>query len=93
MFYRAKRCSGNTQTETLAERVGDQRNLAQVRKETALRAVVGVADVVARLDALAGQFAYTGHGYTFISSVLPSNTQRHNPSRIPTGNDWKVAVL
>ncbi|MCP2157124.1 UNVERIFIED_ORG: hypothetical protein J2S29_003510 [Rhizobium sp. SLBN-170] len=24
-----------------------------------------MADVVARLDALAGQFAYTGHGYTY----------------------------
>src|SRR5690606_18233112 len=58
----AERSSGNAKTETLAEGVGNQRDIAQVRQELALRLVVCVAHIVARLDALAGQFATTGHG-------------------------------
>jgi hypothetical protein len=42
--------SRNAKTVTLAERVGDQRNLAQVREEPALGLVVGMADIVANED-------------------------------------------
>ncbi|CVI22323.1 conserved hypothetical protein [Agrobacterium tumefaciens str. B6] len=94
VFNGAQSGCGNTQAEALAESIGDQRDLAEVRKEPALGLVVGVADVVARLDALAGQFAYTGHGYTyFVSSVSPLARHRQNRGGNPTGHDWKVAVL
>nr|pir 50S ribosomal protein L28 (AF212041) [imported] - Agrobacterium tumefaciens (strain C58, Cereon) [Agrobacterium tumefaciens] len=94
VFNGAQSGCGNTQAETLAESIGDQRDLAEIRKEPALGLVVGVADVVARLDALAGQFAYTGHGYTyFVSSVSPLARHRQNRGGNPTGHDWKVAVL
>ena len=61
VFHRAQGSSRNAEAETLAESVGNQSDMAQVRQELALRLVVCVADIVARLDALAAQFAHTGH--------------------------------
>ena len=66
MFDRTQGMRRNTQAEALAESVGDQRDLAKVRQEPAAGLVVGVAYVVAGLNALAGQFAHTRHGYTFV---------------------------
>jgi hypothetical protein len=87
VLNRAQGSCGNAQTEALAERIGNQRNLAEVREEPTLGSVVGVADVVARLDALAGQFAYTGHGYTYLlSSVLP--TARY-PAKSGQQSNWQ----
>src|SRR4051812_18927938 len=57
-----KSSSRNAKTVALAESVGDQRNLAQIREEPALGLVVGVADIVANHDCLAAQFAHAGHG-------------------------------
>lgn len=65
MFNRAQSCCGNAQAETLAKSIGNQSNAAKIWQKAALGSVIGVADVVACLDALAGQFAYTGHGYTY----------------------------
>ncbi|VTZ61695.1 hypothetical protein EMEDMD4_300061 [Sinorhizobium medicae] len=68
VFDRAESRSGNAQAEALAESIGNQRDVAQVREELALGLVVGMADIVARLDALAGQFATTGHGTPILLS-------------------------
>lgn len=66
MFDRTQGVGGNAQAIALAERFGDQRNIAEVRQETATRPVVRVADIVAVLDRLAGQFTSAGHfGLTF----------------------------
>ena len=53
---------GEAHTDGGAEDVGQQRGLLQVRQEAAAALVVGVADVVARLHALAGELAATRHG-------------------------------
>jgi hypothetical protein len=74
MFDRAQRMGGNAKTETLAERVGDQRDIAQVRQELALGLVVRMADIVPGQDGFAGQFATTGHGITY--SLYDWTTER-----------------
>jgi hypothetical protein len=60
---------GNAKTETLAQRVRDQRDLSEVRQEPALGLVVRMADIVPGKDGLAGQFATTGHGITYFYSI------------------------
>src|SRR3546814_2706970 len=54
--------SSDVCSSDLAERVRQQRHILQVRQEGALGLVVGVADIVANLAALAGQFADARHG-------------------------------
>src|SRR5690606_19122059 len=61
MFDRTQGVGGNAQTIALAEGFGHQRNIAEVRQKAATRLVVRVADIVAVLDRLAGQFTSAGH--------------------------------
>ena len=51
-----------TQLEAAIKAFRHQRNVLQVGQKHALGLVVGVADVVADLATLTGQFANTGHG-------------------------------
>ena len=93
MLDRAKRMGRNAQALTLAESVRNQRDLAEVRQEPAAGLVISVADIVAGHDALAGQFAHTRHGNTFVL-LQPDGSLRANARRAdPIGPDWKVAVL
>nr|KDP70378.1 hypothetical protein FA04_29550 [Ensifer adhaerens] len=93
VFNRAESSCGNAQAVALAESIGNQRDVAQVRKEPALGLVVGVAYIVARLDALAGQFATTGHGtpILFIAAGQCGSGPRAQAAFL--GHYWKVAVL
>src|SRR3546814_13783932 len=61
MFDRTQAVGRYAQLHALAERVRQQRHILQVRQEGALGLVVGVADIVANLAALAGQFADARH--------------------------------
>ena len=75
MFNRTQSVGGNAQAIALAERFGHQRNIAEVRQKAATRLVVRVADIVAVLDRLAGQFTSAGHfGLTF-NYVLQAPTR------------------
>ena len=82
VFHRAQGSSRNAEAETLAESVGNQRDMAQVRQELALRLVVCVAHIVARLDALAGQFATTGHGTPIFSSLQDNTFPAPKPAAV-----------
>ena len=62
MLDRAKAVGRHAQLHALAERIGNQRDVLQVRKERAVRLVVGVGNVVTHLPALAGQLANPRHG-------------------------------
>ena len=62
MLDRAKAVRRNAQLHALTERIGNERDVLQVRKERALRLVIGVGNIVAHLPALAGQLANPRHG-------------------------------
>ena len=62
MLDRTQTVGRNAELEAPVESFGHQRDVLEVGQEHALGLVVGVADVVAGLTALAGQFANTGHG-------------------------------
>src|SRR6202044_1001349 len=57
MLDRTQSRRGDPQAHGTAERVGDQRHLAQVRQEARARLPVGMADFVAGLDGFARQLA------------------------------------
>jgi len=54
---RAQAVSRDAELEAAVQAFREERDVLQVGQEDALRLVVGVADVVADLAALAGQFA------------------------------------
>ena len=62
MLDRAQPVGRHAQLDALSERIGDQRDVLQVRQERALRLVVGVGNIVTHLPALAGQLANPRHG-------------------------------
>ena len=61
MLDRAQAVGGNAQLYALAQRIGDQRDVLQVRQKGPLGLVVGMGHVVAHLAALAGQLADARH--------------------------------
>ena len=61
MLDGTKRVGRDAQAHVLVQRFRDQRHVDKVRQEATLGLVVGVADIVAGHDGLAGQFAGTGH--------------------------------
>src|SRR6478735_1465587 len=69
MLDRAKRVGRNAQAHRALERVGEQRDVAEVRQELPLGLVVRVADGVATQHGLAGQFATARHGFNPIVKV------------------------
>ncbi len=71
MLDRAQALRRNAELEAAVQTFGHERDVLQVRQEDALGLIVGVADVVADLAALAGQFANTGHGKTRFEKLVP----------------------
>ena len=61
MFHRAQAMRRDAKLEAAVQLFADQRDVLQVGQEDALGLVVGVADVVADLAALAGKFADARH--------------------------------
>src|SRR5579862_7036764 len=57
MLERPQRRSGDAQANGPAERIGNQRDIAEIRQKAGARLAIGVADFIAALDGLAGQFA------------------------------------
>jgi hypothetical protein len=82
MFDRPDRSSRHTQAIALSECIGNQRDIAQIWQKLPLRLVVGVADIVAGLNAFACQFACARHG-TPISLRLQEDTSSH---RLPAAH-------
>ena len=70
MVDRLERIGRDPQPHRAPERVGDQRHVQQVRQEPPLGLDVRMADLVADLGALAGQFAASRHNKTLKSGVL-----------------------
>src|SRR5436190_12933807 len=66
MFDRTQAVRRYAQLDALAERIGNQRDVLQVRKERALRLIVGVGNIVSHLPALAGQLANPRHDQILI---------------------------
>ena len=62
MFNRTQAVRGHAELEAAIQLLAQQGNILQVRQKHPLGLVVGVADIVANLAALAGQFANAGHG-------------------------------
>src|SRR3546814_15233031 len=61
MLDRTQTVRRHAQLHALAERFRKQRHILQIGQKGALRLVVGVADIVANLAALAGPFASARH--------------------------------
>src|SRR6185503_13147532 len=61
MFDGADRVGGETQLHRMAERIAQDRAALQIRQEPALGLVVGVADVIACLNAFARDHASPRH--------------------------------
>src|SRR3546814_15332544 len=59
-----QRMHRQAQPDHLAQRIRQQRGVLQIRQEPAAGLVVGVADIVARLHALAGDGTASGHDRT-----------------------------
>src|SRR3546814_2364317 len=66
-----QRMHRQAQPDHLAQRIRQQRGVLQIRQEPAAGLVVGVADIVARLHALAGDGTASGHDRT------PSRSDEH----------------
>ena len=69
MLDRAQTVGRNAELEAAIEGLAQQRNVLQVGQEDALRLVVGVANIVANLAALASQFANTRHDISRLFTV------------------------
>jgi hypothetical protein len=57
MLDRAQRGSGDAKAHRTRQRIRDQCDVAEVRQEARTRLAIGMADLVAGLNGLAGQFA------------------------------------
>src|SRR4051812_41290524 len=62
MLDRAQSMRRYAQLDAGPQRIGDQRDVLQVRQERPLGLVVGVGNIVTHLPALAGQLANARHG-------------------------------
>src|SRR5690606_30419500 len=86
MFHRAQRMRGDAQPVLPAERIADERHLAEIRQEPAPRLAVRVAHIVAGHHGLAGEFAAAGHG------LYPCNSGTADCREIARGQPESLRV-
>ena len=86
MLDGADRIDREAELHQLAERVGQEGRHLQVRHEAPLGLVVGVADVIANQDALAGDIATPGHSKNPFSSAASFKTKGPDKRHLPAGS-------
>src|SRR5271170_1203708 len=83
MLDRTQSRRGDAQAHRTAQRVGDQRHLAQVRQEARARLPVGMADFVAGLDGFARQLATARHSEKSLENRMADRRAKWEGSKSP----------
>src|SRR5208283_4144922 len=81
MLDRAQGGGGDAQAHRTLQRVRDQRDIDEVRQEPRTGLVIGMADEIAGLHGLAGQFATAGHWVSFRFLITPAMEARAGSRR------------